>query len=110
MLLCLLFLSCIYVFFFFKQKTAYEMRIRDWSSDVCSSDLVDRLCHLAAPASVPPFAVVLRRSCAATDMLLLAKPQFISRSASSRRAFALGKPATTMIRRRPPRFAEPRKQ
>src|SRR3546814_871195 len=28
-------------FFFFKQKTAYEMRISDWSSDVCSSDLVD---------------------------------------------------------------------
>src|SRR3546814_4221250 len=27
------------VFFFFKQKTAYEMRISDWSSDVCSSDL-----------------------------------------------------------------------
>src|SRR3546814_4779367 len=31
---------CSYVFFFFfKQKTAYEMRISDWSSDVCSSDL-----------------------------------------------------------------------
>src|SRR3546814_10272912 len=29
-----------YFFFFFKQKTAYEMRISDWSSDVCSSDLV----------------------------------------------------------------------
>src|SRR3546814_6943251 len=28
-----------YSFFFFKQKTAYEMRISDWSSDVCSSDL-----------------------------------------------------------------------
>src|SRR3546814_7116439 len=28
------------VFFFFKQKTAYEMRISDWSSDVCSSDLM----------------------------------------------------------------------
>src|SRR3546814_5777195 len=28
-----------YVIFFFKQKTAYEMRISDWSSDVCSSDL-----------------------------------------------------------------------
>src|SRR3546814_5325009 len=28
-----------FVFFFFKQKTAYEMRISDWSSDVCSSDL-----------------------------------------------------------------------
>src|SRR3546814_7307991 len=32
----------IVVFFFFKQKTAYEMRISDWSSDVCSSDLDDR--------------------------------------------------------------------
>src|SRR3546814_4181208 len=31
--------SCSIVFFFFKQKTAYEMRISDWSSDVCSSDL-----------------------------------------------------------------------
>src|SRR3546814_12401093 len=30
---------CVFVFFFFKQKTAYEMRISDWSSDVCSSDL-----------------------------------------------------------------------
>src|SRR3546814_18678951 len=29
----------LYIFFFFKQKTAYEMRISDWSSDVCSSDL-----------------------------------------------------------------------
>src|SRR3546814_9050231 len=29
----------LYCFFFFKQKTAYEMRISDWSSDVCSSDL-----------------------------------------------------------------------
>src|SRR3546814_9548392 len=28
-----------FVVFFFKQKTAYEMRISDWSSDVCSSDL-----------------------------------------------------------------------
>src|SRR3546814_2506214 len=30
-------------FFFFTQKTAYEMRISDWSSDVCSSDLQQRL-------------------------------------------------------------------
>src|SRR3546814_7572892 len=30
---------CLLLFFFFKQKTAYEMRISDWSSDVCSSDL-----------------------------------------------------------------------
>src|SRR3546814_20459133 len=32
-------LDSVVVFFFFKQKTAYEMRISDWSSDVCSSDL-----------------------------------------------------------------------
>src|SRR3546814_1528686 len=32
-------------FFFFKQKTAYEMRISDWSSDVCSSDLGDSRQH-----------------------------------------------------------------
>src|SRR3546814_6393212 len=31
--------SVVFCFFFFKQKTAYEMRISDWSSDVCSSDL-----------------------------------------------------------------------
>src|SRR3546814_3913031 len=38
------------VVFFFKQKTAYEMRISDWSSDVCSSDLQDmvelRIAHM----------------------------------------------------------------
>src|SRR3546814_124073 len=33
------FSCCVVRFFFFKQKTAYEMRISDWSSDVCSSDL-----------------------------------------------------------------------
>src|SRR3546814_2987021 len=33
---------CSWCFFFFKQKTAYEMRISDWSSDVCSSDLAER--------------------------------------------------------------------
>src|SRR3546814_3470042 len=40
-----LFLSLLFFFsfFFFKQKTAYEMRISDWSSDVCSSDLVERV-------------------------------------------------------------------
>src|SRR3546814_5979883 len=36
-------LVCVLVFFFFfKQKTAYEMRISDWSSDVCSSDLQEQ--------------------------------------------------------------------
>src|SRR3546814_134298 len=35
-------------FFFFKQKTAYEMRISDWSSDVCSSDLDHALITVGA--------------------------------------------------------------
>src|SRR3546814_8738342 len=39
MLCCLVRVLVLFVVFFFKQKTAYEMRISDWSSDVCSSDL-----------------------------------------------------------------------
>src|SRR3546814_10200232 len=35
--------AAVILFFFFKQKTAYEMRISDWSSDVCSSDLVEQI-------------------------------------------------------------------
>src|SRR3546814_8036726 len=38
-ILCVVLYMCICFVFFFKQKTAYEMRISDWSSDVCSSDL-----------------------------------------------------------------------
>src|SRR3546814_4409445 len=44
--------ACVYIFFFVKQKTAYEMRISDWSSDVCSSDLLRR--HRAHDADVVP--------------------------------------------------------
>src|SRR3546814_10691239 len=56
---CLFQLSVYVIFFFFKQKTAYEMRISDWSSDVCSSDLRSsrrtdaadhRLCHASRAA------------------------------------------------------------
>src|SRR3546814_7357120 len=42
--------------FFFKQKTAYEMRISDWSSDVCSSDLQ---AHFQA-SSVPRYTALAR--------------------------------------------------
>src|SRR3546814_7416692 len=48
-MLFLLFVCMVGFFFFFKQKTAYEMRISDWSSDVCSSDLLgvcSGLCEL----------------------------------------------------------------
>src|SRR3546814_8200054 len=46
-----IFTSCFscFMFFFFKQKTAYEMRISDWSSDVCSSDLHT---HFANPVGL----------------------------------------------------------
>src|SRR3546814_19521452 len=58
-------------FFFFKQKTAYEMRISDWSSDVCSSDLerdfaehvgeldLDQLVRGQRPAELPPIERIL---------------------------------------------------
>src|SRR3546814_334902 len=47
------------LFFFFKQKTAYEMRISDWSSDVCSSDLggaISRIMASQAPFTAPATA------------------------------------------------------
>src|SRR3546814_15552778 len=61
------------IFFFFKQKTAYEMRISDWSSDVCSSDLEPhhqgrQLQPPALPAaSGRPGAQQYRRSAAGAD-------------------------------------------
>src|SRR3546814_3629573 len=48
------------LFFFFKQKTAYEMRISDWSSDVCSSDLMEA--QKIAPALAAGNAVILKPS------------------------------------------------
>src|SRR3546814_3471046 len=51
-------------FFFFKQKTAYEMRISDWSSDVCSSDLLvagGSGCLVEAEAERQPGAMQQRR-------------------------------------------------
>src|SRR3546814_9836434 len=45
--------------FFFKQKTAYEMRMSDWSSDVCSSDLQLGMAHAEARRQRDALAVVL---------------------------------------------------
>src|SRR3546814_12262933 len=70
-------------FFFFKQKTAYEMRISDWSSDVCSSDL-DRqefrpqvaamreqiILHLAYADAVPGDGVGVFRPDAHRDLAM----------------------------------------
>src|SRR3546814_20758404 len=46
-------------YFFYKQKTAYEMRISDWSSDVCSSDLLAKA-HIDAPLDGQADAVARR--------------------------------------------------
>src|SRR3546814_8172417 len=43
--MCHLSLFWVCFVFFFKQKTAYEMRMSDWSSDVCSSDLLGPITH-----------------------------------------------------------------
>src|SRR3546814_12517508 len=43
--MCCMYSLLYFVFFFFKQKTAYEMRSSDWSSDVCSSDLLAASCQ-----------------------------------------------------------------
>src|SRR3546814_3317255 len=89
--LCVLFvdlMSCCF-FFFFKQKTAYEMRISDWSSDVCSSDLrpvnsptrsIDRYKGLKISAC--------REKLAATSLPESSAPM-ISVSTSRKRAFAV---------------------
>src|SRR3546814_14103171 len=50
---------CVFGFFFFKQKTAYEMRISDWSSDVCSSDLVRSLSGILSGCLSGLFADIL---------------------------------------------------
>src|SRR3546814_9649149 len=67
MSMCYCYYSCCCVVFFFKQKTAYEMRISDWSSDVCSSDLREEIADewptkgLSACASGEPLVRPHRR-------------------------------------------------
>src|SRR3546814_5871599 len=67
----------VFSIFFFKQKTAYEMRISDWSSDVCSSDLTG---HALLQGNVSPGSIAaLRRGAARAE----------SRKAADRRACLL---------------------
>src|SRR3546814_8448480 len=60
------------MFFFFKQKTAYEMRISDWSSDVCSSDFMTE-------SPTTPI-LVQRRVMVGGDSLTDAQPAFDGRT------------------------------
>src|SRR3546814_14773653 len=86
------------LFFFFKQKTAYDMRISDWSSDVCSSDLIVARAHDAGKA---------RRRIAASHSLAGEKPR--KRNAVGRRyapdacvlkAGPMTRPASTSVAKR----------
>src|SRR3546814_19432591 len=93
--LCVLLL----LFFFFKQKTAYEMRISDLSSDVCSSDLKSAIvrpqriamaavCMLSAPSGARMWAPSsLRVGPSATSLI---RPR-VSRDASARGTFSSGR-------------------
>src|SRR3546814_1606290 len=58
--------GCVVVFFFFKQKTAYEMRISDWSSDVCSSDLSTAGGKWGSTRRSAAFSTFLTPRCAVT--------------------------------------------
>src|SRR3546814_6922917 len=64
----------VYMVCFFKQKTAYEMRISDWSSDVCSSDLVG--IKRRAVARRPEGAVAQMAAGAAGDLADLGRHQW----------------------------------
>src|SRR3546814_6383257 len=59
-------------FFFFKQKTAYEMRISDWSSDVCSSDLANGVAWARQPTLLP---------CLGLGLLTVLFPYFVMQPA-----------------------------
>src|SRR3546814_9218318 len=69
-----------YSFFFFKQKTAYEMRISDWSSDVCSSDL------LSGEGMVAPVAALRRVAERQKEALVTAREVLQAQVAPGREA------------------------
>src|SRR3546814_3579811 len=62
------------LFFFFKQKTAYEMRISDWSSDVCSSDLAQRVEEPCGSASTRTVCCPESADCAARWVAIVVLP------------------------------------
>src|SRR3546814_16923903 len=72
----LLFVTVDFGFFFFKQKTAYEMRISDWSSDVCSSDLDAAAEQRAVLVAVGEGLAVLRTEEARQDRKALRVERF----------------------------------
>src|SRR3546814_13320027 len=60
--------------FFFKQKTAYEMRISDWSSDVCSSDLLAAMTCISGPPCKPGKTALLIFAPISSSLLRIMPP------------------------------------
>src|SRR3546814_15644625 len=87
------------MFFFFKQKTAYEMRISDWSSDVCSSDLSP-----CEPARL--FGLTLTRC--AGEIFPFSQAESILISWQLRWLYATRISGRTQLRRAPPSASPPR--
>src|SRR3546814_7643869 len=88
---------CLFSFFFFKQKTAYDLRISDWSSDVCSSDLLG---YFPVVAGADASAVNHRgagwfwsrsRTIAAPAMPLASAPCFSTRTSARRTPVQIGR-------------------
>src|SRR3546814_7991011 len=79
------------IFFFFKQKSAYEMRISDWSSDVCSSDLCDPGEEVGEPSiAVAIFCEVHHRR-RSSDRQVTGNAQMLAHDVDELR-IALGRP------------------
>src|SRR3546814_18365107 len=86
-----------FAFFFFKQKTAYDMRISDWSSDVCSSDLIGRqiwdpelLALLRIPESLLPEVKDSDADFGSTEAALLGRALPIGGIAGDQQAATVG--------------------
>src|SRR3546814_2582671 len=92
-------------FFFFKQKTAYEMRISDWSSDVCSSDLASKSAppaaegggRASAPASVIDIVVTAQRESQSLQSVPISVSAFTAERSEERR---VGKECVSTCRSR----------
>src|SRR3546814_3873526 len=88
-----------FVFFFFKQKTAYEMRISDWSSDVCSSDLKQKQTQRnLKKGKTPSYMLLMSLYCASKKWWIKDSDHMIHSSRSEERR--VGKECVSTCRSR----------